>query len=316
MVAARILIALAKAAHYLGTTSVVVSVALGYVTLALASSISAQVQAPNKAAAEPGADAHDQLEAVVRESFRETHAGWSSDEVLIRDDLNQAFIDHCRKQLPKATEQELNWALLNLRKAGKLGIKATQFNNESYDDVVHLAEIAARSVQDKFQISTDAIMADPKYKKEFDTIAAGIDPSVEAYPIRKCALRLRKARHLKPELITRIADWNREVLEFSAAKVALDGELIPENPGVYMFRDKTGYLYIGEAISLRERLKAHLDDSDRKSLANYLQQQGSESISIEIHSFPADSRMNELPVRRAYESELIRSRQPRFNVRP
>jgi hypothetical protein len=63
-------------------------------------------------------------------------------------------------------------------------------------------------------------------------------------------------------------------------------------------------------------LKSHLDESDRKSLANYLREQGVESISIEIHSFPADSRMKDVTVRRAYESELIRSREPRFNVRP
>lgn len=37
---------------------------------------------------------------------------------------------------------------------------------------------------------------------------------------------------------------------------------------------------------------------------------------VEIHSFGRDSRMQEIRVRRAYESELIRSRQPRFNIRP
>ncbi len=265
---------------------------------------------------EPDSESQTKLNDVVREAFGKTHDGWSVDEMLIRDDLNKAFIEKCREQLPDVVEKDFNWTLLNLRKAGKLGIKATQFNYESYDNLMQLAEVAVRSIQDKHKISSDAILADPQRRKEFDEVARGIDPTIDAYQVRKCALRLRKARDLRPELITRIADWNREVHEFPVAKVAADLTLIPETPGIYMFRDKTGYLYIGEAINLRQRLETHLDDSDRKSLANYLKQQGVDSISIEIHSFPADSRMKDITVRRAYESELIRSREPRFNVRP
>lgn len=275
----------------------------------------AQQLATGQAAASIAVD-DDRREEIVRDAFVATHDGWSSDEVLIRDDLNQAFIRHCREKLPDASERDLNWALLNLRKAGKLKVPATQFNYDSYDDVLHLAEIAARSIQDRHKVSTDAIMADPLLKKEFDGVALGIDPSINPYQIRKCALRLRKARQLRPELITRIADWNREIREFTLAEIAADETLIPENPGIYVFRDKTGYLYVGEAIQLRQRLKSHLDDSDRKSLSHYLASQGAQSISIEIHSFPPDTRMKDVTVRRAYESELIRSRQPRFNIRP
>ena len=287
---------------------------------AVAFAFAASPAQPNGSAAaqESAADEStpDDLKAIVREAFGETHAGWSSDEVIIRDDLNRAFIARCQQKLPNASEKDLNWALLNLRKAGKLGVPATQFNYQSYDDVLHIAEIAARSLQDKYNTSIDAILTDPQRRREFDQLAQNIDARIDAYQVRKCAFRLRKARELRPELITRIADWNREVKEFSAAEVAADPTRIPELPGVYLFRDRSGFLYIGEAINLRERLKTHLDNSDRKSLANYLRDQGIDSISIEIHAFPADSRMKDLTVRRAYESELIRSRQPRFNLRP
>jgi hypothetical protein len=37
---------------------------------------------------------------------------------------------------------------------------------------------------------------------------------------------------------------------------------------------------------------------------------------VEVHAFPVDSRANEVVIRRAYESELIRSRRPRFNILP
>jgi hypothetical protein len=39
-------------------------------------------------------------------------------------------------------------------------------------------------------------------------------------------------------------------------------------------------------------------------------------VTIELHIFPKTSPARKLTVRRAYESELIRSREPKFNVRP
>jgi hypothetical protein len=273
-----------------------------------------QVEARNDAFASTASQ--PRLEDVVREAFRQSHDGWSTDEVLIRDELNRAFIARCHEQMPGASEQSLNWTLLNLRKAGNLHVKATRRDDQPEADASHVAEIAARSMQDKHEISIDAVMADPDHRREFDELAQRIDPEIESYAIRKAALRLRKTRNLRPELITRIADWDRQILELTAAEAAADLKRLPENPGVYMFRDRTGYLYIGEAINLRERLTTHLDHSDHKSLAHYLGNQGYDSISLEIHYFPVDSRMKEVVVRRAYESELIRSREPRFNVRP
>jgi predicted GIY-YIG superfamily endonuclease len=75
-------------------------------------------------------------------------------------------------------------------------------------------------------------------------------------------------------------------------------------------------LYIGQSENLRERLKSHLIESHSFSLAKYLHQKGADKISIEIHSFAPDSRAKETMIRRAYESELIASRKPRFNIQP
>ena len=38
---------------------------------------------------------------VVIEAFRAVRDGWSSDEVLLDDDLNAAFIRYCRQRLPR-----------------------------------------------------------------------------------------------------------------------------------------------------------------------------------------------------------------------
>ncbi len=260
--------------------------------------------------------AQSSLQQVVREAFAATHQGYSVDELLIRDDLDRMFVAECRRSLPDSTARDLNWALVNLRKAGKLNVPTTRRGEPADAGLEPLAEIAARTLQDRYEISTDEIFCDPDKRTEFDEIARQSDPEIEVNSLRKAALRLRKARQLRPELITRIADWGRKVTEYTAADLAADLTLVPAEPGIYIFRDKSGYLYIGEASDLRARLTTHLIESDRKSLASYLKANDYDSITIELHTFAADSRIGELSVRRAYESELIRSRRPRFNIRP
>ena len=258
-----------------------------------------------------------EVKQVVIDVFAAVHDGFSPDEVLLDDLLQQKFVDGCQARLPDASVETLNWALLNLRKQGELSaIKTTRSNRVRLDDVRHVAEIAARSLQDKHGILIDRVMSNPAYREEFDAAAKQIDSEIDLYRVRKAAFQLRKARQLKPELITRIADWGRVVTTRTTAEVKSNLNIIPVEPGIYIFRDATGYLYIGEAEDLRRRLTEHLDDSDRKSLAAYLATHGHDDITIEIHTFDAGSRIKELAVRRAYESELIRSRNPRFNIRP
>ncbi len=266
------------------------------------------------------ADQIQLIDDAITQAMLESHDGWSSDELILRDELNNRFLVGCHKLLEKSgihvDSADLNWRLLNLRKAGKLPIKATRRDTRNYDNVANLAEIAARMMEDKHSVSIDRIMTNPALRKEFDSIAQNIDLDVDLYLIRKAAFNLRKARKLQPELITRVADWDRTVSEHSAAELTDNFDVVPTNPGIYIFRDKSGYLYIGEALNLQSRLKKHLEESDRPTLANYLPEHGVHEMMVEIHAFDPESRAKELRVRRAYESELIRSRQPRFNIRP
>lgn len=256
------------------------------------------------------------LDQVVIESFQSIHDGWSSDEVILNDDLNQAFVDQCQKRLPQVNASTLNWRLINLRKAGKLKVRATKSNRTSVVDVAHIAEIAARTLHDRYSVSTDQIMTQTQRRAEFNQIAKSIAPDVDLYRVRKSAFQLRKARKLRPELITRIADWGRVVESFSVDQLRQNPDLVPRRPGIYIFRDATGYLYIGQTEDLHERLKTHLEHSHNESLSAYLAGQTNRKVMVEVHSFDAESRAKETRVRRAYESELIASRKPRFNIQP
>ncbi len=269
---------------------------------------------------EPGQAARLTLPAIDDEiviaAFAATHDGWSSDEVILDDRLNQAFIASCQQHLPTVEPAEFNWRLMNLRKSGKLKVETTRSKRSSVVEVTHIAEIAARSLHDRHGISSDQIMADPARRAEFDAIAKSMDPEIDLYLARKAAFQLRKARKLRPELITRIADWGRIISTYSVEQLREQPGLVTTHPGIYIFRDKSGYLYIGQTENLQARLKTHLDRSHNPSLANYLGDKTAQEITIEVHSFAPDSRARETVVRRAYESELIASRQPRFNIQP
>ncbi len=86
-----------------------------------------------------------------------------------------------------------------------------------------------------------------------------------------------------------------------------DFSKIPERPGIYIFRDSTGYLYIGQSKDLRSRLTEHLKASDRLALSEYLSNRDSLKIVVELHVFSQGSPAENAVIREAYESELIRT---------
>ncbi len=262
------------------------------------------------------APATTDLRPVVLAAFQATHDGWSADELILRTGLNDAFITECQNALPDVDAVTFNWTLLNMRKAGQLKIPTTRSNRESVSEFTPVAEIAARLVQDRRQVSTDRMMADPELRAEFDREVREIDPTLDLYRVRKAAFLLRKQRRLKPELISRIADWGREITTLPLEQLRHDRNRLPEQPGIYIFRDATGYLYIGQSENLRKRLDEHLAESSNFSLAQYLAARNHDQITLEIHAFAADSRAKETMIRRAYESELIASRKPKFNIQP
>ncbi|MFO0923837.1 MAG: GIY-YIG nuclease family protein [Pirellulales bacterium] len=254
---------------------------------------------------------------LVRQAFEQSHDGWSVDEVLLDDRRRATFLEAAhRLQLPN-DEQALCEALIAIRKSGKLEVESTRRANVELEAYEPLAEIAARKIQDSMDASTDAILTSPKVRQAFDDAIMGMLPDeTHFYPYRKAALKLRKSRKLQPELTLRVTDWKRELKTMSLEEAKRQVESFPKRPAIYLFQDKTGYLYIGQTQNLRERMMKHLSDSDRQALARYLERNAQEAIQLELHIFAEDSPAKETRVREAYESELIRSRKPRLNIAP
>lgn len=267
--------------------------------------------------AELDAKTRREVKDVARLAYLEVHDGWSTDEVLLQTELNRKYLAACHQRMPDIPGFDFNWTLLNLRKAGALrDISATRRRRDNSDAYLHAAEIAARFLEDRYSVNTDRVLCDPALRAEYDKEAKQVAPNVDPYLLRKASLTLRKSRRLQPELVLRVANWKKDIIAMPAAQAEGEPKLVPRRPGVYIFRDATGYLYIGESSNLHDRVKKHLDQSDRQSLANYLKTNGIKGITLELHAFEADSPARLKPMRRAYESELIRSRKPRFNLAP
>lgn len=280
------------------------------------------------------------VDQAIVQAYVDSVAYGSSDRVLIEEELRQQFLETVKSRL-RAVDQTIRppndavlvWRLLSLRKRGGLPKQTGQAKRpeqvkSTLGEKIQ-AEIASRRSEEWFDATLDRVLVDAKGRRFFDEVVQQLqshdeenadeseaDAVLRQDRIRRNALALRKARRLRPELSARLVDWEIQQLSFPASQLVNDISQVPQQPGIYLFRDSSGYLYIGEAIDLRERMQQHLSESDRKQLAAYLEQQNLEQIQIDFHVFPNDSPGKKLNVRRAYESELIRSRKPRFNIRP
>jgi hypothetical protein len=256
----------------------------------------------------------------IRAAFEECHDGYSSDELLIRDELRDCFLQRLGNgvALDSGHQRTALLTLLKLRKTGKLDVVATKRAKPVSQSVHSVAEIASRVVTDRHRITSDTMLADPVFRRELQQEAELISPGIDSYAVRKSVLSLRKKRALRPELVLQVAEWGRQIKTQSLAELRQDlaDDKTPKQPGVYLFRNEDGYLYVGEAIDLAARLNQHVTESDSKSLAQYLAGDDADSVTVELHVFDSDSPATKVTVRRAYESELIRSRKPRFNIRP
>ena len=159
-------------------------------------------------------------------------------------------------------------------------------------------------------LTLDAIICKPEKAAQFDEVSARIAPGHTPLQYRWAALNLRKARSLEPEIVARIAAPPVEVINLNVSNIVADE--LPSAQGLYLFFAADQLLYVGETENLRKRLRKHLDHSDNKGLARWIWEFGTEALHLEMHLLKEGTATR---IRKALELELIRSRQPIFNVK-
>lgn len=168
--------------------------------------------------------------------------------------------------------------------------------------------MAIRFLERRDKTTLDEILCDPDKAQEFDRIAAQIAPGFTSLQYRWAALSLCKASRLAPEIIGQAIPAERVL---RSPVVELNRAAVPRDQGLYLFYYPPQVLYVGEAANLRIRIDKHLDHSDNKGLARWMWEYGTERIFLELHVLNAKTSTR---IRRALETELIRSRKPIFNV--
>jgi site-specific DNA-methyltransferase (adenine-specific) len=246
----------------------------------------------------------------VRTAFLDTNQGFSADRVVADAQLNAAFIESCRRLEIAAPAVEINIALLNLRKAGLLkGLprsrKTTFTNEEAYR---FASEIAARFIEKRDSTTLDRIICDPQLAASLDTIAADISPGFTSLQYRWAALNLRKARALRPEILSHVVTPTH--VSLGQVDYISENDL-PIEQGLYIFYSSSVTLYVGEGQSIRRRIAKHLDHSDNKNLARWFWSHGFKNVRLEVQILDASVSTK---IRKALEAELIASRRPIFNI--
>ncbi len=250
----------------------------------------------------------DGLKQSVAAAFKECRAGLSSDRVIADPDLNRQFILCCRQLGRDEAEKQLNATLMNLRKQGLLrGLRSKRRTFTDTDDYRFAAEIAVRHLERSRGVTLDQILCDPEVARKFDETAARLAPDYSSLKYRWAALGLRKTHQLSPEILSRVIRPESVTL-FDVP--SMDVTDVPSDQGLYVFFDSRQCLYVGEATNLQNRIRKHLDHSDNKGLARWIWECGTESLKLE--TLPANTKT---AVRKAFELELIRSRNPVFNVK-
>jgi hypothetical protein len=249
------------------------------------------------------------MRAVVREVFLTIREERSPDVLIADPDLNLLFLEQCRLHGLSESSLVLNLCLLNLRKSGALkGIKSKRTIVKRQHEFRFASEIAIRFLERRDQVSLDHILCDPARAAQFDEVALEIAPGFKPFEYRWAALNLRKRKKLRPEILARVVP--PDALIFCKIE-DLKIEDVPARPGLYMFLEKNGALYVGECQNLRKRIGKHLDHSDNKGLARWLWQHGALNLHLEYHVLPAEVNTR---IRKAMEEELIGSRKPIFNI--
>lgn len=246
----------------------------------------------------------------IQAAFLAIRERWSPDRVVCDPQLNSSFRAECERLGITLSQEECNRILLNLRRAGKLrrlSSRETRFPTQA--DYQFASEIAIRMIERRDGVTLDDVICNPTRAAEFDRLCAQIAPGYSPLQYRWAALSLRKNKGLRPELVGRVVKLD-SVIRANIRQLVIDD--LPSAQAIYLLICSTRLLYIGETTDIRVRLRKHLDHSDNREFARWKWQNEGEPLFVEYHILPKTTSTR---TRKAIELELIRSRNPEFNVK-
>lgn len=247
----------------------------------------------------------------IMQAFLEVRDRYSADKVIADPELDRKFLRRCRELGLAGTDYELNWKLMNARKASKLSGISDLIKTRSYrmgrviDEFEYASELAVRYIQQRTDVSLDQIICDPDLAQEFDTYAAKLAPGFSPLQYRWSAFGLRKAGRLGKK-----ADQIGELPELETFGRVRDLELgkIPNIGGLYLFSSREKPVFASQTDNLRHRLERHIKVSS-SGLPRWIWDVRREPLKLEAAPLPGITRS----LRQAMETLLVRQWKPVLN---
>jgi len=248
----------------------------------------------------------------VKEAFKAIREGRSPEYVICDSPLGEQFLREARRMGIAGDDAHINTVLINLRKQNKLKDCPTTSRKKSdpnRDRYLNAVLNTVRLVERQFNKNVDDVLCDPHIRTQFDALIQFMSPGTSAFEARYAALSLRKSNRLKPEPVG-------QIIHALTSKVLALPELeeriaeLPANPGVYIFFDNETTLYAGKADRLRSRIGNHISTWAYRELIRQIRTGRRSSVFVVYHELPITISARELA---AYETELIRSRDPEHN---
>jgi site-specific DNA-methyltransferase (adenine-specific) len=247
----------------------------------------------------------------IMQAFLEVRDRYSADKVIADPELDRKFLRRCRELGLAGTDYDLNWKLMNARKASKLSglsdlIKTRKYSvGKVIDEFEYASELAVRYMQQSKNVSLDQIICDPELAEEFDTYASRLAPDFSPLHYRWAAFGLRKAGRLGKK-VDQIGELPE--LEPFGRVSGLELGKIPEVGGLYLFSSSDKPVFASQTDNLRHRLERHIKVSG-SGLPRWLWDVRSEPLQLGAAPLPGITRN----LRQAMELMLVRQCRPVLN---
>jgi predicted GIY-YIG superfamily endonuclease len=248
----------------------------------------------------------------IKHAFIAIREGRSPEYVICDAILGEKFLLETRRLGFKGSDAEINTELINLRKQNRLKDCAT--TNRKKPDPTRKRYLNAvlntvRLIERQFGKNVDNVICDPATRAQFDAMIQFMVPELHAFEARYAALTLRKTNRLQPEPVGQVI---RTVGSKVLSLLDLESQLakVPATRGVYIFFDEDVTLYAGKAMNLQDRIKDHVSTWSFREMIRHMRDRRRPQAFVVYHELPVEITARELA---AYETELIRSRNPEHN---
>lgn len=202
-------------------------------------------------------------------AYLAVYDGYSIDRLIADRQRNSLFVSKCWSMGLKASPKELNHALLNARKANRVGSNSNveRFFMSATRMYLFLfaSEIATRRVQDDAwlnlgkYVSIDQILCDTKYSDAFAATARELAPGFSEFEYRWAAITIRKNK--RRGVRKAIRNW----VDHGVTSDVRPSRL-PDEDGFYWFQRGNTAIYMGHAHSIREQVDRLMQQGGARSV--------------------------------------------------